>query len=89
MCKKDFDPANLGEVFEHEHKDLTLNIPVASKRVIKHAREVYPGCSGEFASGVHIYLKGGECPQRPCSDELIQGYYRAEADLEDNYTLKS
>jgi hypothetical protein len=87
-CGKDFNPANLAEVFYHEHKDICLNLPVVGKRVIKHAREVYPGCSAEFASGVHSYLHGEDYPSRPCSDELIQGYYRAESDLQNNYILQ-
>lgn len=87
LCGQQVDMRDLGQVFEHEHKDLIIPETTKSKRVIQNAREVYPYCSGEFASGVHSYLHGLPMPTRPCSDDYMQGWMRAEIDLEDNYML--
>jgi hypothetical protein len=83
-CGQQFDPADLSHVAEHMHTGIVAP-PINGKRVIHHAREVYPYCSGEFASGVHIYLKGQHMPERPCLDECIQGWMCAERDLKDNF----
>lgn len=90
LCGLSFNPANLSEVFEHQHSGIELSIPdPKSKRVIKNARDVYPNCGGMFASGVHQYLKGLPMPERPCDDVMIQGWMSAERDLKDNYILES
>jgi hypothetical protein len=54
---------------------------------IKHPRDVYPYCSGEFAAGVRSWLNKNPAPTYPLSKEFIQGYYSAERDMKDNYYL--
>jgi hypothetical protein len=83
-CGGHFDPADLSQVAIHIHKGITAP-PIKGKKVITHARDVYPHCSGEFASGVHLYLSGEPIPERPCADALIQGWISAERDLKDNF----
>lgn len=87
-CGELFNPAFLDQVVKHMHND-SINVEVIQKgkKVIQNARDVYPHCGGEFACGVHIYLKGEPCPERPCSDKLIEGWYCAERDLKNNYIL--
>jgi len=86
VCGLDFNMADLSEVVKHEHKGLTTNI-TKSKKVIRHASDVYKYCSGEFAGGVHSYLSGDEFPKYPSSNEFKEGYICAGRDLKDNYIL--
>lgn len=84
ICNNHFDPADLSQVAEHMHANISAP-SIIGKKGIRHAREVYPYCTGEFAVGVHIYLKGEPVPARPCADELIQGFYAAERDLKEGF----
>lgn len=85
-CGQHFNLADLSQVATHMHAGI-IAPATQGKKGIHHARELYAYCTGEFASGVHIYLKGGPVPERPCSDDLIQGWYAAERDLKDNFFL--
>lgn len=80
ICKDDFDPAILSEVFNHQH---------LGKKAIRHAQEVYPNCSGDFAAGVHSFLKGNGTPSYPETKEFIRGYYSAERDCDNIILIKS
>jgi len=84
LCNQSFDPTNLTEVAEHMHSDI-FTPAIIGKRLINHAREIYPYCSGDFASGVHAFLRGGEVPCYPESKEAIQGWICAQRDLKDNF----
>lgn len=64
---------------------------VKIKKVIKHARDIYPDCSTEFAMGVHNFLSGDYDQRRMYqeSSDFKQGYYQAQCELGDMYILKS
>lgn len=89
-CGLDFEMNDLQQVFAHEHKILsTMENTVKAKKVIRNARDIYPYCGGQFATGVHVYMKGEPCPQRPCDDEHIQGWLCAERDnVNEKYILQ-
>lgn len=84
LCGQSFDPADLRQVGEHQHCNLSLPA-IKGKRAIRDARELYPYCSAEFAAGVHSYLRKDPYPQSPQSKTFIQGYYAAERDLKDDF----
>lgn len=88
ICGSNFNAANLSEVVKHEHINFQINEQVKSKKVIKHASEVYPYCSGEFYGGVHSFLEGDDFPTWPSSNEYKAGYISAQRDLKDNYKLE-
>lgn len=87
ICGTPFNEANIREVFEHEHEGIKTKEKIG-KKVISHAREVYPYCSGEFAGGVYSYLSGDDVPKHPDSNEFRSGYFSAQRDLADKYTLR-
>lgn len=91
-CGLPFDESDLSQVFEHEHKGLKLELmDIKSKKVITHARDIYPNCSIQFAMGVHAWLyEGKNFDQRLMyqeSEEFRQGFYQAQYELEDNYKM--
>lgn len=91
-CGLPFDESDLSQVFEHEHKGITLKIETPkSKKIISHARDLYPNCSIQFAMGVHAWLrKGSDFDQRLMyqeSEDFRKGFYQAQYELEDNYLL--
>ncbi|MNK30180.1 hypothetical protein D3C87_485930 [compost metagenome] len=91
-CGLPFDESDLSQVFEHEHRGLTfINENVKSKKVINDATDIYPGCSRQFASGVHTWInKGQDYDQRLLyqhSEDFRRGYYQAQDELEDNYKM--
>lgn len=91
-CGLSFDESDLSQVFEHEHTGLKLKIEeVKSKKVINHARDIYPNCSIQFAMGVHNWITyGKEYDLRLMyqeSDDFKRGYYQAQYELEDNYKM--
>lgn len=91
-CGLPFDESDLSQVFEHEHKGLTFIVEdVKSKRVINDATDIYPGCSRQFACGVHTWINQGEnYDQRLINKEseyFRSGYYQAQYELEDNYKM--
>ncbi|NJB37981.1 hypothetical protein HCO57_15370 [Croceivirga sp. JEA036] len=75
------------EVVKHEHNG-NYTLPNKGKKVIKHAREVYPYCSGTFAGGVHSYLSGDDYPKYDEQRDFKEGYFSALRDLKDNYVLR-
>jgi hypothetical protein len=81
-CGIEFNEADLSEVFKHEHADIEAP-KTKSKRVITHASDIYPHCSGQFAGGVHSFLSGDPNPTQQDPAEFRQGYYRASFDCED------
>ena len=92
-CGLPFDESDLSQVFEHEHNGLKLqSTEVKSKKVIKHARDIYPNCSIQFACGVHTWIKEGkDFDQRFMyqeSEDFRRGFYQAQYECEDNYILK-
>ena len=53
--------SNLEDVFSHEHQDTSYKSnPPKVKRVINHARDIYPDCSISFACGVHTWINKGD-----------------------------
>lgn len=86
VCGIQFNEADLSEVVKHEHNGMVAEKTIG-KKVIKHASEVYPHCSGQFAGGVHSFLSGDGYPKYPDPKEFMQGYWCAERDLGDNYVL--
>jgi hypothetical protein len=86
ICKQEFNEADLMEVVEHEHNG-NYTLPNKGKKVIKHARDVYPYCSGEFSGGVHSYLSGDDYPKYNEQKEFKEGYFSAQRDLKDDYVL--
>ena len=91
-CQLPFDESDLSQVFVHEHKGITLKIKdVKSKKLIEHARDIYPNCSIQFAMGVHAWIiEGKDYDQRLIyqeSEEFRQGFYQAQYECEDNYKL--
>lgn len=91
-CGLPFDESDLSQVFEHEHKGIKLKtMEVKSKKAIRHARDIYPNCSSDFACGVHVWIKqGNEYDQRLMhqhSEDFRRGFYQAQYELEDNNVI--
>lgn len=91
-CGLPFDESDLSQVLKHEHNGSKLeSIDIPSKKVINHARDIYPNCSIQFAMGVHAWImEGNEFDLRLMyqeSDEFKQGFYQAQYQLEDNYKI--
>ena len=86
----DFEMNDLSQVIAHEHQIMeTINTEHKAKKVIKNARDIYPYCGGEFAGGVHTYMRGLPCPDRPCDDGHIQGWLCADRDnLNDHFIFE-
>jgi len=79
-CGLPFDESDLSKVFEHEHKGIKIMETIKSKKVISHARDIYPNCTIGFAMGVHNYLSGDYDESRMYqeSTDFKQGYYQAQ-----------
>lgn len=91
-CGLPFDESDLSQVFEHEHKGISLKVDnIKSKRVIKDASEIYPNCSRQFACGVHTWINEGKgYDQRLLyeeSEDFRSGFYQAQYELEDDYKM--
>lgn len=89
-CGLSFEMNDLQQVFAHEHQILiTMGNTVKAKKIISNARDIYSYCGGEFAGGVHLYMRGEPCPKRPCDDDHIQGWLCAERDnVNEKYILQ-
>lgn len=60
------------------------------RKVISHARDVYPDASVQFCMGVHNYLRGDydERLMYQETQDFRSGYYQAQYELGENYILK-
>lgn len=91
-CGLSFDESDLSQVVSHEHQiEFIMEKEIKGRRLIKHAKEVYPNCNNQFACGVHAWInKGDEYDQRLMyqeSSDFQNGYNQAKEELKDNYSL--
>lgn len=90
-CGLPFDESDLSQVFYHEHNGLIFELKdVKSKKLIKHASELYPNCSKQFACGVHTWINNGDKYEYLMfleDEDFKLGYWQAKYDLEDNYKM--
>lgn len=88
-CGLPFDESDLSMVGFHEHAD--LNIPeTKGKKLISHARDIFPNASVQFCMGVHNFLNGGYDLRILYQEtqDFKAGYYQAmEMDLNETYKL--
>lgn len=92
-CGLWFEESDLSQVVAHEHQiDFIMKKEVKGKKVIKHARDVYPNCSVQFACGVHTWInRGDDYDQRSMHQETSDfqnGFHQAQEELKDNYTIQ-
>lgn len=90
-CNLPFDESDLSMVAFHEHSGLKI-AEIKGKKVISHAKDIFPNASIQFCMGVHNFLSlnydiGNLYLE---SQDFKAGYYQAmEMDLNETYILKS
>lgn len=88
-CGLPFDESDLSQVGFHEH--IGLNLPMTKgKKIITHAREIFPEASIQFCIGVHNHINGGYDMRTLYQEthDFKHGFYQSmEMDLNEKYTL--
>jgi hypothetical protein len=91
-CGLPFDESDLGQVINHEHlkKKIKMETDIKSKKVIEHARDIFPNAPMDFCIGVNNFI-GGNYDERYLYQETSDfrlGYYRAKfEELDKNYVI--
>lgn len=93
-CGLPFDESDLEQVINHEHLNnkIKMGAGVKSKKVIEHARDIFPNASMDFCIGVNNFISGNY-DERYLSQETSDfrlGYYRAKfEELDKTYIIGS
>lgn len=89
-CGLEFDESDLSQVIAHEHQIEMSIEPNVGKKVISHARDIYPNASIQFCMGVNNFLSGDYDISRMYQEsrDFMLGYWQAEIELKDKYILK-
>ena len=90
-CGLPFDESDLKQVINHEHTGFTTNLDIKGKRIISHAKDIFPNAPLDFCIGVNAWIS--QCYDDSTifreTDDFRIGYFRAKfEELEKDYTLE-
>lgn len=91
-CGLHFDESDLQQVINHEHLNnkIKMETDINSKKVIEHARDIFPNAPMDFCIGVNNFLSENYDERylwQETSDFRV-GYYRAKfEELDKTYII--